>query len=389
MHVERVEAHAFGPLQGDTLELGPGCNVIHGPNESGKSSWHTALTTALGGRRRGRGRPAAEQDFADRHRPWSGGRWAVGARLRLADGRLVTIHQDLDDPSRCQAHDQSGRPVLDEILTDGMPDASRWLGLDREAFRACASVRQADVARLEGDATALQHYLQQAATTRKAESTAGAALDRLRSFKGEAVGTDRRNAVKPLRRALDRSAAAEHAAGGRDRRARVPHRCHRSLRPPGGRGGAGDARAARHRGHRGRCPRGPADPHHHPRRRAHRTMPRGSARLGPGRRPGADRLRGVAAVVGAAGGPGRARPRRRRAARPAGRTHADRRRHRDAPLGRRRDAGGRARPARARVPPEGRAAGAGSARGHRAGGAAASSPTGSAASRLRHPPRPR
>ena len=204
MHVERVEAHAFGPLQGDALELGPGCNVIHGPNESGKSSWHAALTTALGGRRRGRGRPAAEQDFADRHRPWSGGRWAVGARLRLADGRLVTIHQDLDDPSRCQAHDQSGRPVLDEILADGMPDASRWLGLDREAFRACASVRQADVARLEGDATALQHYLQQAATTRKAESTAGAALDRLRSFKGEAVGTDRRNAVKPLRRALDR-----------------------------------------------------------------------------------------------------------------------------------------------------------------------------------------
>ena len=104
---------------------------------------------------------------------------------------MVTIHQDLDDPSRCQAHDQTGRPVLDEILGEGMPDASRWLGLDRDAFRACASVRQADVARLEGDSGALQHYLQQAATTRKAESTAGAALDRLRSYKGEAVGPDR------------------------------------------------------------------------------------------------------------------------------------------------------------------------------------------------------
>ena len=55
MHVERVDAHAFGPLQGDALDLGPGCNVIHGPNESGKSSWHAALTTALAGRRRGRG----------------------------------------------------------------------------------------------------------------------------------------------------------------------------------------------------------------------------------------------------------------------------------------------------------------------------------------------
>ena len=221
MFVERVDAHAFGPFQGESLELGPGCNVVHGPNESGKSSWHAALTTALAGRRRGRGRPAVEQDFAERHRPWSGNRWTVGARLHLADGRVITIHQDLDDPSHCQAHDQTGRPVLDEIFGEGMPDASRWLGLDRDAFRACASVRQADVARLEGESGALQQYLQQAASTRKAESTAGAALERLRAYKGEAVGLDRKNAVKPLRRAMDRAARAEHALAD----AQAAHAC--------------------------------------------------------------------------------------------------------------------------------------------------------------------
>jgi hypothetical protein len=209
MHVERVDAHAFGPLQGDALDLGPGCNVIHGPNESGKSSWHAALTTALSGRRRGRGgQTTAEREFAERHRPWSGGRWQVGAHIRLADGRAVRVFHDLDEPGRCQADDERGRAVLDEILVDGMPDPSRWLGLDRDAFRACASVGQADVARVGAGAGALQHYLQQAASTRKAESTAGAALTVLRSFKSEAVGADRKNAVKPLRRASTRLAAA-------------------------------------------------------------------------------------------------------------------------------------------------------------------------------------
>jgi DNA repair exonuclease SbcCD ATPase subunit len=212
MHVERVDGLAFGPLRDEVLELAPGCTVVHGPNESGKSSWHAALTTAVTGRRRGRGgRTGAERDFAERHRPWDGDRWLVGARVRLADGRVVSLRQDLDEPARCQANDQTGRPVLDEILADGMPDASRWLGLDREAFRACVSVRQSDVARVSEGAGSLQQYLQRAASTRKAESTAGAALERLRDYKAKQVGLDKRSAVKPLRRAKTAVAHAQDA----------------------------------------------------------------------------------------------------------------------------------------------------------------------------------
>jgi DNA repair exonuclease SbcCD ATPase subunit len=214
MHIERVDGLAFGPLRDRALELGPGCNVVHGPNESGKSSWHAALTTAVTGRRRGRGgQTKAEREFAEQHRPWSGDRWVVGARVHLADGRVVSLRQDLDEPARSQAYDQTGRTVLDEIFADGMPDASRWLGLDRDAFRACVSVRQSDVARVGDGAGALQQYLQRAASTRKAESTAGAALERLRAYKSEHVGLDKRTAVKPLRRARAAVEAAQQALG--------------------------------------------------------------------------------------------------------------------------------------------------------------------------------
>ena len=73
MRIENVKAGAFGPFAGDTLELAPGMNVIYGPNESGKSSWHAAIYAALCGMKKTRGQPTREdRAFASRHRPWRG-----------------------------------------------------------------------------------------------------------------------------------------------------------------------------------------------------------------------------------------------------------------------------------------------------------------------------
>ena len=38
MWIERVTARAFGALRDQSLELGPGLNVIFGPNEAGKTT---------------------------------------------------------------------------------------------------------------------------------------------------------------------------------------------------------------------------------------------------------------------------------------------------------------------------------------------------------------
>ena len=81
MWIQRVTAHAFGPLRGATLELAPGLTVIYGPNESAKSTWHAAIYAALCGRRRGARRDgAATSEFADRHRPWDHDEWLVTRR---------------------------------------------------------------------------------------------------------------------------------------------------------------------------------------------------------------------------------------------------------------------------------------------------------------------
>ncbi|HEY7332661.1 MAG TPA: AAA family ATPase [Candidatus Limnocylindria bacterium] len=211
MRIEKIVARAFGPFRGEELRLAPGMTVVSGPNEAGKSTWHAALRLALTGLRRGKGPgTAAERQLAERHRPWDvQDAWAVEARLRLADGRLIDITQDLAGKVDCRAVDVGlGRDVSHEIL-DGTPDASRWLGLNREAFAATISVSQAQILAVTEAADELQEQMQRAAATQGTDATAAEAIARLEAFRRDAVGVDRVGARGPLRAAKDRLAALE------------------------------------------------------------------------------------------------------------------------------------------------------------------------------------
>ena len=205
MRIRSVTAHAFGPLVNETLLLADGMTVIIGDNESGKSSWHAAIYAALCGRRRGAGRPREdEQRFIDSHKPWDENRWLVSAEIRLDDGRRIEIRQDLVGKVDCHAKDLDiGEDISAEVMNEGTPDASRWLGLDRSSFVSTACVEQAQMLRVRGEAGGLQQHLQRAAATAGADSTAAAALTQIASFRSEHVGLNRANSTKPLRRAID------------------------------------------------------------------------------------------------------------------------------------------------------------------------------------------
>lgn len=211
MRIERVVARAFGPFRGETLELAQGMTVVVGANEAGKSSWHAALRLAITGVRRGRGRAtAADAAVEARHRPWDQpDQWEVEARLRLDDGRSIDISQDLAGKVACRAWDVAlGRDVSDEIL-DGTPDASRWLGLDRDSFAATVSVSQSQILAVADAAGELQEQMQRAAATRGTDATAAEAIARLEDFRRQAVGADTIAAKGPLRAAKTGISTAE------------------------------------------------------------------------------------------------------------------------------------------------------------------------------------
>lgn len=210
MRINSVRIMAFGPFTNSTLEFAPGFTIVHGPNESGKSTWHAATYAALCGMRRRRGRPTDEAKFAERHRPWDASGWLVVGVVTLNDGRTVELRQNLDDKADCMATDLvMGSNVSTEIIDEGSPDASIWLGMDRHVFLATGCIKQSDILSIRESADALQEHLQRAASTAGVDATAAKALELLEEFQREHVGRDMANSTKPLRRAIERLQEAQ------------------------------------------------------------------------------------------------------------------------------------------------------------------------------------
>ena len=201
MRFESVRAHPFGPFDDDTLTLAPGLNIVYGPNEAGKSTWHAALYAGLCGIQKKKGAVNKEdKSFQDRHRPWDGsGEWAVSAVVALEDRRRVELHHDLANAANSSAVDAdlAGRDYSNEIMNVGAPDGSCWLGLNRRSFRGVACVRQAQILRLLNDSKVLQEDLQSAAETAGTDETAARALKRLAEYRKEHVGSEHAP-TKPL-----------------------------------------------------------------------------------------------------------------------------------------------------------------------------------------------
>jgi hypothetical protein len=211
MRVTRVSARAFGWLRDEALELAEGLTVVYGPNEAGKSTWHAALVAALCGRwpARAKGEPGIE-----RYRPWSGDTWEVGAELLLDDGRRIDVRQDLAARHGWAIDRVLGRDVAAEVTgAKGVPDASRWLGLERAAFAAAACVRQSQVTFATDEINGIRTYVEGAASTAtsggtSAGETAAAALGRIDAFRRDHIGTERAE-KKPLAVAQRRLAEAD------------------------------------------------------------------------------------------------------------------------------------------------------------------------------------
>jgi hypothetical protein len=135
----------------------------------------------------------------------------VRCELVLDDGRTVTLQHDLDGKVDCRATDERGIDLSAEIMYDGAPDGSVWLGLNRRTFGATACINQTEMLRVLEAADALQTDIQRAAATAGKDQTAASALTALSKFSAEQLGLDRANSTKPLRRAVLRRDNAEAA----------------------------------------------------------------------------------------------------------------------------------------------------------------------------------
>ena len=135
----------FGKLENQTLTLQPGLNIIHAPNEWGKSTWCAFLAIMLYGlETRAKTTKTALAD-KERYAPWSGS--AMAGRMDLNwQGRDITIERYTKGRTpmgEFKAYEtQTGLPVPE--LT-GANCGEKLLGVERSVFLRAGFLRLSDL----------------------------------------------------------------------------------------------------------------------------------------------------------------------------------------------------------------------------------------------------
>lgn len=136
----------FGKLEGATLTLKPGLNVLYAPNEWGKSTWCAFLIAMLYGidtRERDKAGHLAQKT---RYQPWSGSPMAGEVRLEWR-GQYITLRRFAN-----RSGPFGGFQAVDSATGDPVPFLTAanvgetLTGVSREVFVRCALVGQGDTA---------------------------------------------------------------------------------------------------------------------------------------------------------------------------------------------------------------------------------------------------
>ena len=146
MMIKRLDA-TFGKLEGESLELHDGLNVISAPNESGKSTWCAFVRAMLYGVDSSERQKAGFLPDKMRFAPWSGSAMQGSMQLE-SGGKDITITRTTKTasaPMREFSAVYTGTSVPVEGL-NGNNAGEVLTGVSRDVFRRSAFVEQGKVA---------------------------------------------------------------------------------------------------------------------------------------------------------------------------------------------------------------------------------------------------
>ena len=173
----------FGKLEHQTLTLKPGLNIVHAPNEWGKSTWCAFLVAMLYGIETSARTTKAALADKERYAPWSGS--PMSGRMELDwNGKNITIERHT-----------KGRLILGEFRayeTDSgidIPELSAancgqtLLGVERSVFLRSGFLRLSDLPVTQDDA--LRRRLNNLVTTGDESGTGDKLAQKLKDLKNK------------------------------------------------------------------------------------------------------------------------------------------------------------------------------------------------------------
>ena len=143
MKIRKMTAR-FGALDGRTLELSDGLNVLYAPNESGKSTWCAFLRTMLYGLDTSQRGKAGQKPDKLRFRPWSGASMSGSMELETEAGPVTLRRwtEREDRPMQAFAATLTGTDTPAPGLT-AETAGETLTGMSRAVFERSVFIRQA------------------------------------------------------------------------------------------------------------------------------------------------------------------------------------------------------------------------------------------------------
>ena len=205
MKLLELDLQGFGRLVNRRFCFAPGFNLVVGPNETGKSTLQRAILAMLYGYFDDSTITAAKRELVAAGIPWDGTAPGYGGLLTytLDDGQHYRVQRTFHPRPNTSLvtlpdkKDVTGQ--YDNASYGRVFFADKQLGMSREVFENICSVRQTELAALDGSANAITDTLMRLSASGSAETTVPAALAVLDQALSDQVGTARAW-TKPLMR---------------------------------------------------------------------------------------------------------------------------------------------------------------------------------------------
>lgn len=191
MKVEEIKINAFGTLKNKEINLSDKINIIHGKNESGKSTLLTYIKTAFYGISRNKN--GKEISDYDKYKPWSGEEFSGKIKYTLDNGEQFEIFRNFNKKNpkiyNAKLEDVTNQFNIDK--KEGSQFFFEQVGIDENIFTSTIMAEQQEVKLSEQRQNILIQKIANIAGTGNSNMSYNKAKDRLNKKQLDEVGTER------------------------------------------------------------------------------------------------------------------------------------------------------------------------------------------------------
>ena len=191
MKVEEIKINSFGTLRNKEINLSDKINIIHGKNESGKSTLLTYIKTAFYGISRNKN--GKEISDYDKYKPWSGEEFSGKIKYTLDNGEQFEIFRDFNKKNpkiyNAKLEDVTNQFNIDK--KEGSQFFFEQVGIDENIFTSTIMAEQQEVKLSEQRQNILIQKIANIAGTGNSNMSYNKAKDRLNKKQVDEVGTER------------------------------------------------------------------------------------------------------------------------------------------------------------------------------------------------------